>query len=203
MQSYWIRIGVGALGVFLLGMVVVTMGRRGSRMVHELAASDGITIPFPVGDFTVEGNRLGSFSKLNIRRIPTAEGRVKALVRLDDPGHTDLLSSCTLVLEDGNFEPGADFRCAAVDESLTAMTRIGEVVFAPGEMIRPLYMLRDGEFSGLEEVASATSGPEDFEMAAVTGSGRTVRIRKVGTDTRLVVRDAKGNTIVNLNAHPQ
>ncbi len=201
MKSYWIRIGVGALGVFLLGMVVVTMGRRGTRMVHELAASDGITIPFPAGAFTVDGNRLGSFTKLNIRRIPSAEGRVKALVRLDDPGQTERLSSCTLVLEDGNFEPGADFRCAAVDESLTAMTRIGEIEFAPGELIRPLYALH-GE-SGLEEMASITPGPEDFEMAAVIGNGGTVRIRKTGTDTRLVVRDAKGNAVVNLNAHPR
>ncbi len=193
MQRYWIRIGVGALGVFLLGMIVVTLGRQGRRMVHELAASDGITIPFPVGDFTVDGNRLGSFSKLNIRRDPSAEGRVKALVRLADPGYTDLLSSCTLVLEDGNFEPGADFRCAAGGESLTAMTRIGVVEFAPGELVRPLYALREGQLSGLEDVSSMTPGPDDFEMAAVTGNGGTVRIRKTGTDTRVVVRDAKGN----------
>lgn len=187
MQSYWIRIGVGALGVFLLGMVVVTMGRRGTRMVHDLAASDGITIPFPVGDFTVDGNRLGSFSKLNIRRDPSAEGRV----------------NCTLVLEDGKFEPGADFRCAAGGESLTAMTRIGVVEFAPGELVRPLYALREGQLSGLEDVSSMTPGPDDFEMAAVTGNGGTVRIRKTGTDTRVVVRDAKGNAVVNLNARPQ
>lgn len=203
MQSYWIRIGVGALGVFLFGMVVVTIGRRGSRMVHELAASDGITIPFPVGGFTVDGNRLGSFSKLNIRRTPSDEGRVRALVRLDNPGQTEHLSSCTLVLEDGNFEPGADFRCAAVDESLAAMTRIGEIEFAPGQLIRPLYALHGEDFAPLEEVASAATGPEDFEMAAVIGNGGTVRIRKSGTDTRLVVRDTKGNAVVNLNARRQ
>lgn len=192
MRSYWIRIGVGALGVFLLGMIVVAAGRRGTRFARDLAASDGITIPFPVGAFTVDGNRLGTFTRLNIRRVPSAEGRVKALVRLDDPKQTERLSSCTLVLEDGNFEPGADFRCAAVDESLTAMTRIGEVEFAPGELIRPLYALRDARFSDLKEMAR-TAGAEDFEMAAVTGNGGTVRIRRTGTETRLVVRDAKGN----------
>lgn len=202
MRSYWIRIGVGAFGIFLLGMVVVTMGRRGTRMVHDIASGDGITIPFPVGDFIMDGERLGTFSRLNIRRLPSNNGRVRALVRLDDPGQSERLTSCTLVLQDGNFEPGADFRCAGADRDLTTMARIGDVEFAPGEVVRPLYAERDVHLSDLEAVA-ATTGPEDFEMAAVTGNGGTVRIRKTGTDTRIVVRDAKGNAVVNLNARPQ
>ena len=48
MRSYWLRMIFGALAVFAIGMVGVSMIRRGRAKVTEVMAGTGpLTIPLP------------------------------------------------------------------------------------------------------------------------------------------------------------
>ena len=79
MRTLWTKIGLGALGVFLVGMLLVTVVEdakstmkaaltRVTRPLHVATAELQADIPF-----VLEGQRLGTVNHMSIRR-PAAPG---------------------------------------------------------------------------------------------------------------------------------
>ncbi len=148
MRNYWIRIALGALSVFAVGMVIVTVGKAGKRALNQkLGSSDPITLPLAFLPFKVDQQQLGTFSKVVIMRSdPKHVSGLHLTIDLTQPGAEDRLKNCTLVT-DVVPEPkgkGVDvrnesFRCVT-DTSGMKLVSFGDIMFHPGGTHRPLLL---------------------------------------------------------------
>ncbi len=132
MRNYWLRIVLGALAIFGVGMVLWSMVRAGRHRVEEVVHSDGpITIPLAFIPFKVDGRDLGTLSRLEILR--RAPGEVEALnfrVKLADSVNENTLASCVMVAgSDGkDIGKGNTFTCStAADTAGRQLEEIGSI----------------------------------------------------------------------------
>jgi hypothetical protein len=153
MRSYWLRILLGALAVFCIGMIGVTIFRRGRAKVSEVVAGSGpLTIPLPFVPFQLDGNRLGTVERLVVNReAPKKVSSLDLEVKLDDSLVAQGLAGCRLAanLESDSVKPGdvnvhvnrmgdrAFFFCAKSD---SALVPFGTVTMQPGDVTVPLLV---------------------------------------------------------------
>jgi hypothetical protein len=153
MRSYWLRILLGALAVFCIGMAGVTLIRRGRAKVSEVVAGSGpLTIPLPFVPFQLDGNRLGTVERLVVNReSPKKVSSVELEVKLDDSLVARGLAGCRLAanLESDSAKHGdvnvhvnqmgdrAFFFCAQSD---SALVPFGTVTMQPGDVTVPLLV---------------------------------------------------------------
>ena len=126
MNRYWMRIILGALGIFLLGTTAYYGVRSGKRRVQRVVESAApITIPLAFIPFKVDGRELGTLSRLQIlRSSPKQVEAVNFRVKLADSVGDDRLAQCILVAGDNgmNFQlkhinPNSTFYCATAKDT--------------------------------------------------------------------------------------
>lgn len=154
MRSYWLRILLGALAVFCIGMVGVSIFRRGRAKVTEVVAGSGpLTIPLPFVPFQLDGNKLGMVERLVVNRdAPKKVTSVNLEVKLDDSLLAHGLAGCRLAanLESDSAKKHGDinvhvnrmgeeafFFCARSD---SALVPFGTVTLQPGHVTVPLLV---------------------------------------------------------------
>lgn len=153
MRSYWMRILLGAAAIFAIGMVGITLVRRGVGKVHEVVAGSGpLTIPLPFVPFQLDGNKLGQVERLVVNRdAPKKVSSVELQVKLDDSLVAQGLAGCRLAanIEGDSSRPEnfdihvnrrdtrAFFYCAGED---TSLVEFGTVTLNPGEVTVPLLI---------------------------------------------------------------
>ncbi len=153
MRSYWMRILLGALGVFAVGMVGVTVFRKGKATVTEVVTGTGpLNIPLAFVPFQLDGNRLGTLQRLVVNRdAPKKVSSVDLEVKLDDSLMVQGLAGCRLAanLKSDSASPGnvnvhvnpmgdrAFFFCATSD---SALVPFGTVTLSPGGVTVPLLV---------------------------------------------------------------
>ena len=145
MNRYWVRIALGALLVFGLGLAGLAAVRKGKAEVRSLltAAATRLPLRFANIDFRLDGRRLGELVGLDIVRNSAAEvGRITGHVQLTEPGAAAELSDCALTLEDvRHVNRHTSFLCVADSElEKDRLQEVGEVIFKPGDFARPLYL---------------------------------------------------------------
>lgn len=209
MRSLWSKIGIGAMAIFLIGMMLITLARQAKTAAAEAintalespafaklanAASD---IPF-----RLDGQRLGTVRRANVRR-DHAGGlpEVNLSVELYDAGALRELKGCVLVPEHRhgfNFDRG--FRCA---EGLTGdLVEVGRVSFAPGDLERPL-MVEPADAADLSQgdPFEATADLDGSVRVNVRGHGaELVRLLADQHGANLKVNDELGRALVRLFA---
>ncbi len=218
MQRYWLRIALGALAVFALGMTAISIYRNGKEKVEALANSaHPITIPLAIMPFEVDGERLGRLQQVQIRRgAPKRVSGVGLVVKLSDSvAAEDLLPACLLTIQETVVEwHGARFHCATPADSLAdSLTAFGEVRFEPGGVVRAFFLparlvddWREGrsEFVAFDSQPHASrsnrralihidndSGDTVFELHA-DSSGARLRVRDSGRDVLKLEADSSG-----------
>jgi hypothetical protein len=155
MRSYWLRILLGALAVFAIGMVGVTLFRHGREKVTEVVTGSGpLSFPLPFVPFELDGNKLGTVERLVINReAPKKVSSVDLEVKLADSLVAQGLAGCRLAanLESDSTTPGdvnlhvnrmgdrAFFFCATSD---SALVPFGTVTLTPGDVTVPLLVPR-------------------------------------------------------------
>jgi hypothetical protein len=155
MRSYWMRILLGALAVFAIGMVGVSLFRRGREKVTEVVTGSGpLSLSVPFVPFQLDGNRLGTVERLVINRMaPKKVSSVDLQVKLDDSLVAQGLAGCRLAanLESDSTTPRdvnlhanrmgdrAFFFCATSD---SALVPFGTVTLTPGDVTVPLLVPR-------------------------------------------------------------
>jgi hypothetical protein len=167
MRSYWLRILLGALAVFAIGMIGVSLFRRGRAKVTAVVAGNGpITIPLPFVPFQLDGNKLGTVERLVVNReAPKKVSSVDLEVKLGDSLVAHGLAGCRLAanLESDSAKPGdlnlhmnhagerPFFFCAKSD---SALVPFGTVTLQPGDVTVPLLVpqsladeLRSGQWA--------------------------------------------------------
>lgn len=210
MRSFWLKIGFGALAVFALGMMVLTVGRQAKAAAAQAMAAalrEGGSVT-SVSDapadipFRIDGDRIGVVRHLAIRRIARDQlPEVNLAVQLDQAAYQGDLTDCVLVpVRRGDFGFDEGFHCA---EGMTGhLVELGTASFTPGGFERPL-MIAPGDANQLRHgdpvEATADLGGE-LRINAQGDGGELVRLLVDRHGANIRVRDELGRTILRLLA---
>jgi hypothetical protein len=157
MRNYWMRIGLGALAIFTVGMLGRTLVHRGIGSVRGVVEGSGpISIPLAFIPFKLHGDKLGSLERVTLRReAPSRVTSVELEVKLSDSVLARGLEGCRLAANLDSEVPGppginvhrgpfaeGSFWCAKEDSADVALVEYGQAVFHPGDVTVPLFLPR-------------------------------------------------------------
>lgn len=180
MRKYWIRIGVGALAVFAIGMIAVTVARRGLARVHHVVEGEGpVTIPLAFIPFSLDGHKLGTLDRVTLNRdSPRHVTSVELGIDLEDSLVAQGLRGCRLManldsdrsqkgidIRRGSFSEGA-FHCLSGDSVPPEFIEFGEAVFEPGEVRTPLFLTRE-MVDELQQVDDSTAAMAELQADSI------------------------------------
>jgi hypothetical protein len=218
MNRYWVRITIGALLVFGLGMTAMVGVRKGKAEVRSLLATVGSRLPLQLGNlrFRLEGRRIGEITGLDLQRTGISDpGKVTMRVQLNDGADLDAVRDCTLAVDDlRHLGDGSGFRCADPGELGNGWVKMGVVTFEPGAVARPLYLpqrdvdrWQNGELRSLDASLARTghggvTAKGSFDvMDRESGSQRGTFNLQADSDGAVIsVRDDQGRALVNFRA---
>jgi hypothetical protein len=140
MQRYWLKILAGALGIFLVGMLAVTLTRHGVSEVKGIVnTASPINIPIAFVPFRLDGQRLGTVSRLTLLRdAPDRVRSIQLTVQLDDSSATARLAGCLLTANEAqSLGNRTTFFCATpADSARDSLVSFGNVTFQPAGLTR-------------------------------------------------------------------
>ena len=184
MRNYWLKILLGALGVFAIGMIGVSLVRGGIARVHSVVEGDGpITIPLGLIPFVLAGERLGKLDRVTLHReSPSRVSAVELQVNLSDSLLAQGLSGCRLA---ANFEGDSNdrgvnirvsrnrhgaFHCVPEDSTPADLVEYGVAVFHPGDVEVPLLLPTDvvTELQSLDFAHDSTRASGSDSSAQIT-----------------------------------
>lgn len=155
MRNYWMRIALGALAIFTVGMVGRSLINRGIGSVKGVVEGSGpLSIPLAFIPFELSGNKLGTFERVTLERTaPRSVSSVRLEVKLSDSTVARGLEGCRLAanldedssgdhnlnIQKGRLAEGT-FWCADNAATDTALVEYGQAVFRPGNVTVPLYL---------------------------------------------------------------
>jgi hypothetical protein len=132
MRNYWIKIALGALAVFAVGMVIVTVVKKTrAKFTNTFESTDPISLPIAFLPFRLEGRKLGSLNKVVLLRdAPNQVSGVRVIVALADSVHPDKFQNCLLVVDDvEHYNEKSSFRCEKGDTAGSHLEQFGYVHF--------------------------------------------------------------------------
>jgi hypothetical protein len=172
MRNYWLRIAFGALAIFTVGMVGISLARQGMGHVkHVVEGSGPLTVPLGFLPFVLDGQRLGTVSRVVLlREAPKQISAVEMEAKVRDSAVARGLEGCRLVatfdqhqnprrvrIQNGDFSPGV-FSCVHAGDSTPGFQEFGRAIFQPGNVSVPLLLpddivddLREGQFDSSTE----------------------------------------------------
>jgi hypothetical protein len=186
MRNYWLRIAFGALAIFTVGMIGVTLAREGVGRVRNVVEGSGpITIPLGFVPFNLDGQKLGSVSRVVLLRdAPKQIAGVEVEIDLRDSTLARGLEGCRLRAnfdehsrdqvrtrpQERRFSPGV-FSCLHSGDSAPEFQHFGRATFQPGNVVVPLLLpndmvndLKEGHF---DTAAQDSMTAEDSMEAAI------------------------------------
>lgn len=173
MLKYWVKIGLGALVIFVVGYGVV-QAARGARHV---ASGANISIGTSFIPFTVGGTQLGTVRRVTLRRERSRIMGVDLQVELKDAAAGEFLSSCQLTVDDPDrIGDKSIFHCAAGDSGAPRYEQFGEVrvtvdgvsgvstipLLVPAEVVRE-FRSGDGKRKGAESASTGDAARAEAE----------------------------------------
>jgi hypothetical protein len=207
MRTLWTKIGLGALGVFLVGMLLLTVVEDAkstvkqalTRAIHHHGASAQLQADIP---FVLDGQRLGTVNHMTVRRSADHDlARFTFTVALDSDADLSVLTGCHLVpVGEDDFDIEDGFRCAAKGES--GWEEVGSVVFEPSGLERPIL-------AGSKVVAELHKGEPFSADADFTGPvrvsakgdrGELVHLKADSNGAFLLVNGKEGRAVLRLKA---
>lgn len=208
MQRYWVRIALGALAIFTVGMALIALARNGIRQFDALAKSDRpIGIPLALLPFRLDGDQLGTVRRLELlRSAPRKVTGIRLTVRLQDSSAVDDLRDCTLtVREPVAFGGRHGFSCAtSADSASEQLERIGDIVIEPGGMVRAILApaAQAAEWrANLYDTAAAQAELAGLKAERLAdSSARAVTIRADSTHAVIDIRGDSAKPLVQLQA---
>lgn len=150
MRNYWMRIALGALAIFTVGMVARALITRGIGGVKGVVEGSGpVSIPLAFIPFQLGGDKLGTLERVTLERTsPRSVSSVRLEVKLSDSMLARGLEGCRLAANPDNKDgrrrvEASTFWCAEDAATDADMVEYGQAVFRPGEVIVPLYLPED------------------------------------------------------------
>jgi hypothetical protein len=193
MRRYWIRIALGAFGIFVLGMLVVSAGRKGVDHVKQLTTQQVFNVLPGVAPFQVDSRRLGTLTEVKMDP-ERSEGFpfINLTVELDPEVPLAGLTGCTLLASDAGSFRDAGLRCLP-GLSTDSLLEMGAVTFEPSGEVVGMYIPASNvkDFPGLRqrsEAANRSSTQASFNLQANAAGAL------------MLIKDDKGRPVFQLNA---
>ena len=157
MRNYWLKILLGAFGIFVVGMLGVHLARRGMQKAKLVVSGTGpISIPLAFVPFNLGGSKLGTIDRVTLLRdAPKHVTAVSLEVKLDDPMVAQGLAGCRLAanldsekrkdgfqVHAGQWGEGT-FVCLHGDSATPDFVEYGHAVLKPGDVTIPLLLPSD------------------------------------------------------------
>jgi hypothetical protein len=210
MKTLWGKIGLGALGVFGAGMLLITVvGDAKSAARSAVISALGAGIPeaaqanaAPDMPFRLAGDQLGLIRRMVVQRESSgAIPDVKLEVELSDPRFLARIRHCNLVPDGNNdfdFERGFQCESGPVEGYLS----VGSVTFYPGHLTRPVMVLRklESDLRDGDAFRATAQMDGDVRVTARGKDGKLVRIRADSSGANIRINDAVGRALLRLLA---
>ena len=155
MRRYWMRIALGALAIFTVGMIARALISKVHTGIHGVVEGSGpLSIPLAFIPFRLGGDKLGTLKRVTLNReAPNEVSSVELEVELSDSVLARGLEGCRLAanlasdsqsdrgisIRRGPFPEGT-FWCASDDSTDADLVEFGHAVFRPGDVTVPLYL---------------------------------------------------------------
>jgi hypothetical protein len=157
MRNYWLRIVLGAVAIFTVGMIGVTLARQGVGRVRNVVEGSGpLSVPVPFIPFKLDGQKLGTVSKIVLQRnAPKHISSVELQIKLEDSAIAQGLSGCRLAANFDEKHSPHDvhvgvgpmshgvFTCVHQNDSTGQFQEFGQAIFQPGDVSVPLLLPND------------------------------------------------------------
>jgi hypothetical protein len=154
MRNYWLRIAFGALAIFTVGMIGVTLAKQGVGKVRNVVEGSGpITLPLAFIPFQLDGQKLGNVSRVVLlRTAPKQISAVELEAKVRDSSVARGLQGCRLA---ANFDeestrgrnrgpkPSGIFSCIHPGDPTPGFQEFGRAIFQPGDVTVPLLLPDD------------------------------------------------------------
>jgi hypothetical protein len=176
MRNYWLRIALGALAIFTVGMIGVTLARQGVSRVRGVVEGTGpISLPLPFVPFNLDGQKVGNVSRVVLLRdAPKQIAAVELEIQLSDSNVARGLEGCRLAADldadrrageaqayRGNLSRGV-FSCLHGEVPIPHLQEFGRAIFQPGNVSVPLLLpndmvddLQQGRFESYQDSTGA------------------------------------------------
>ena len=173
MRNYWLRIVLGAVAIFAVGMIGVTIARQGVGRVRNVVEGTGpISVPIAFIPFKLDGQKLGTVSKIVLQRdAPKQIASVELQIKLADSAVARGLAGCRLAANLNEEHTPHDthvgieplshgvFTCLHPNDSTGQFQEFGRAVFQPGGVSVPLLLPKD--IAADLQQGNFGNGPED------------------------------------------
>ena len=135
MRNYWLKIALGALGVFLIGFLGISLFRKAkSTVVSTFDSTDPISLPIAFVDFKLDGRKLGEISRVVLlRNEPSHISGLTVVLKVADSLRTGL-QNCIITVDDvEQMNDKSTFRCqTSADTAGLTLVPFGRVAFKGG-----------------------------------------------------------------------
>lgn len=208
-MGYWIKIALGALGVFAIGMFAVSMFRTGTDRVQDVLAEMPrvmASIPEHLDPLRIGGSEAGSVNRVHLVRTMEGDRSMEITLAPNDSGLA-LLAACPALVGpiDSIFEGG--LRCAVADSFLDH-EEYGALIVEGREATLPLYATAADveEFRGdanhtPAEVDIRADSAGETNVTVIDENGRErVRVIADSSGAKIEIRDSDGHHVFSLDA---
>jgi hypothetical protein len=215
MRSYWLRILIGAFGIFAIGMIAISIFRHGrSRVESVIASSEPLSFPLPFVPFQLNGSKLGTIERLTVNRdAPKKVSSIELQVKMDDSLVAKGLAGCRLAanVESDSSKPGdvnihvnqlnerTFFFCASND---SGFEELGSAKLTPGDVELPLLLpeklaeqLRNGDWSSNEDSTDALEARADSLAEAAEAMADSAETKAATAQAMSQLRSRLGDSL--------
>ena len=193
MRRYWTRITLGALGIFALGMLVVSAGRKGVDHVKQLAAQQVVKLSHGVAPFQIDNRRLGTLTEVGMD--PERSDRfpfINLTVELDPGIPAADLGDCTLLARDlESLEGDKGLHCDP-GISRDSLVEMGLLTFEPSGETVGIYIAK----SQLKDVPWFNQPSSEVPPS----SEGSLSLQANAGGAFMLIKDEKGRPVFQLNA---
>lgn len=198
MKRYWLRIAAGAVGIFLVGMVLVGAGRRGVDHVKHAVEQSFRGLPGVI-PFQVDNRRLGTIT--DVKMDGEASGdlpRIKLTVKLDSGLATTGLKDCSLIAANQQALASSEGLHCSAPSMPDSLVEMGTVRFEPSGEVIQLY-IPSAELAG-------KPWPRQERVTRVGAAekvGNRFSLQANDAGAIILIKDEKGRAVFQLNADSQ
>ncbi|NNG16962.1 MAG: hypothetical protein HKM89_10820 [Gemmatimonadales bacterium] len=187
MKRYWFGIALGAIAVFMVGLLILNAGRHGAHLVEQtLESADPISIPLAFVPFRLGGREVGTIREIQfVRSSPEVVRGVQLDVKIKDPAALDQLQDCALATSEvANFSRRSTFTCLS-PETVTSgdFVAFGKVTIEEAGIVQtllvPVEQVQEWQGDDHKRKAHAVAAQEVEEALAqirANSSGVTINI---------------------------
>ena len=212
MQRMWTKIALGALGIFLVGLLLISVFHESQVAMAEAVKTRIMPAIRSVAshvsesqsdlDFKLNGEALGTVTSMTVSRVVRNQPLdIKLAVRLDDDAETGDLASCDLVpstQDDLGLDDG--FYCAGQGDH--DLVQIGQARFEPQGLVRPILVPK----ARMSQLSRGDTFHADVDLthgadvvARAHGDGR-FQLHADSSGARVQVSDGHGSDLVRVEA---